>query len=1194
MRRFLVVGCGGSGGATLAYLMDQLASDLAAIDRRLTLPAGWQFVHLDVPSGPEPGPDGLGNVPQQGGRYLGLGPKGGSYSDLDYAVSQKLLGARALDELAGWAPRQPQSVATPIDVGAGQYRSIGRMITLARAGEVHQGLQSAWEQLARVETLTEMGQLADAVGSTFNANETPIVLVVTSMAGGSGASMALDVCRLLTLVPGVNPKLTAVFMVAPDIFDSLPPSARSGVRANALAMLGEIVAGQTGAARRHDVEILSGLGYGDGQGTEIPFARVFPIGRFIGAQRTMFGDGSPKAVYRGLARGLGGMMISEVASTQFVSFDLGNTGSIPPDSDYLAWGAQLDPIPWGSYGFASLSMGRERYAEYAAQRIARGAVDRLLDGHLQPGNSASGTEQVKALVDSQWARLCERLQLPVGLGSGQQAGAELGSWMTTVALPRADADAAARRVVDAEYVPHLPSPGGQQARQWLEAVQQRSRSRGHVLAEAAGKAAYDWAFAWQQGLLDRLVAVLTEGISRLGLPYAAAVLERLDAHLRGVVIPGTEALGRTDPGSLAELPSELRQAVAAIKGAITGGDTLVERLVDGVRIKVRTQLYTRASALTADALATFIPDVLTPLTEAIREAQRVLEQARGSQVKHDGLARLATDQYAAWPSDADVKVPSRFDEAGNEVLLTPARDFAAQYAADLARAVPTDDAGNSPAQLVPSQVIEGVWETTGGERPPALDPHQPNLIVQTAPWRSRVFPTNPATGDALIPSRARFGVHVKPGEVLERARAFVARSEQSFQRFCAVSLRDFINGPEVAESERHARIRDVTTKFTEALALAMPLIGVDEQVVRLLHGGQPVEYRYKFSDVPFAELPIADDLERILVDNPSIDASSRDNLGSALTDQGNPRRIDIFGSYPLYSPLAFSSVLRPIAEQWGATTAQGREAFWAHRRSRPLDAALPMANVERRTLVAGWYLGQIVGELVIPPSPYDSGVRILDRAAGEWVEFPYPMLTPPQQFVAPYDWLPAVLESQLLAIARVHESPVLSSLRPYRLLRALYDSNPLRPAGGIVPLSGRERLAAWIRGGGAETGVASRVPALAEAATPEQRRDAAKEWLNGAKGPGTLASVHFMPAGVDGAPGGGAFATITSRDQASQTPTFRDLAPDIHWAARQLTRLLDDAYQLALADPNAARGSADGRPGPAPRTTIELPEGGVY
>ena len=62
MRRFLVVGCCGSGGATLAFIMDQLRSELhaAGIDKLL---AGWQFVQIDVPSAPETGPEGLANVP---------------------------------------------------------------------------------------------------------------------------------------------------------------------------------------------------------------------------------------------------------------------------------------------------------------------------------------------------------------------------------------------------------------------------------------------------------------------------------------------------------------------------------------------------------------------------------------------------------------------------------------------------------------------------------------------------------------------------------------------------------------------------------------------------------------------------------------------------------------------------------------------------------------------------------------------------------------------------------------------------------------------------------------------------------------------------------------------------------------------------------------------------------------------------
>src|SRR5699024_9679815 len=232
--------------------------------------------------------------------------------------------------------------------------------------------------------------------------------------------------------------------VSSDIFDSLPESARTGVRANALAMLGEIMASQAGSARAHDVQTLAALGHRDGAGAEVPFARVFPVGRTMGAQQTTFGAGRPDDVYRGLARGLAGMMVSSVATAQFQQFDLGNTGSVSPDPKYFGWAANADPLPWGSFGFASLSLGRDRYAEYAAQRLARGSVDWLLDGYLQPGNPASSLEQLTVLLVSQWAAICSQLELP-GAGAGNPV-AELGNWMTGTALPRQAAEGAARHV----------------------------------------------------------------------------------------------------------------------------------------------------------------------------------------------------------------------------------------------------------------------------------------------------------------------------------------------------------------------------------------------------------------------------------------------------------------------------------------------------------------------------------------------------------------------------------------------------------------------------------------------------------------------------------------------------------------------------------------------------------------------------
>ncbi|MDN5726544.1 MAG: hypothetical protein L0G99_11525, partial [Propionibacteriales bacterium] len=293
------------------------------------------------------------------------------------------------------------------------------------------------------------------------------------------------------------------------------------------------------------------------------------------------------------------------------------------------------------------------------------------------------------------------------------------------------------------------------------------------------------------------------------------------------------------------------------------------------------------------------------------------------------------------------------------------------------------------------------------------------------------------------------------------------------------------------------------------------------------------------------------------------------------------------GSYPLYSPLAFESVLKPVGIQWGSTPPAGRSGFWTHRRSRPLNASLPMGDAERRAMVAGWFLGQVLGEIRIPDSPYNRPVEIWDREIGNWAGFPYPMLTPPSAFKATYDWLPAVLESILLAQTQIHEAPVMASLRPYILLREVYDSNPLGQSTGILDREAVKRLQEWLPEGKTASGLPPRIPKIAQAQTMDERVESAKEWLEVIRG---LAGVHFMAPGRDGAKGGGSFSDISTRDQASQTPIFRDLAPDIHVMAGELIKLVDEAKRRVEAGEPPAQ-----EPGGAPKdTTIAMPDGGVF
>ncbi|MEZ0362977.1 tubulin-like doman-containing protein [Mycobacterium sp. pUA109] len=1184
MRRFLVVGCGGSGGATLAYMMDQLRSELHTAGVS-ALPAGWQFVHIDVPSGAETGPDGLANVPAQGGSYIGSGPQGSSYATLDGALAQRLAAGSALDTIATWAPRQPEGVTNPISAGAGQYRAIGRMITLSKAGEIRQRLQNAWDQLFRVEAISEMAQLQVPGMGRFDPNEPPLVLVVSSMAGGAGASMALDICRLLTLVSGLDPKLMGVFMVTPDIFDSLPESARIGVRANALAMLGEIVASQSGAAREHDVRILRALGQQQGEGEPIPFARVFPVGRYVGADRTLFGDGSQNAVYRGLGRGLAGLMMSGKASDQFVSYDLGNTASPAGDRDLLGWGNEVwDPLPWGTYGFSSLSMGRDRYAEYAAQRLARSCADKLLFGHLQPGNPASATEQLDSLLDSQWPAICNGLGLPPTSGDEGNRIQLLGGWITNMALPARSVAATTGMLIERQLRGYLPSPQGMTAEQWVPIFRQAVANRRGPLTQAVHDAGYALAFGWHREFADRIDTAVTYSIANFSLPYARGVVDLLRRYIDDELATAMDDLGAMGPADVVALAPNVETTLASLRGVMTNADQVLHTALDGFHGNLRRAVYASASAKIADVLKVIGAELLAPLSAALGEAQVVLENARSEPPADVGLARLATDQYAAWPSDADELVPSRFAEANNEVLLINSTAFKARYELDLPKALASGH-GSPPFYAAVAEstarVISGQWQTTGGVAAPG------GLLERTANWVTRAFGVDPETQNSLVPSLARYDIHTRPAELLDRARLYVARPGEAFSEFCKVSLRDFIQGAGAAESELAARRRDIVTKFNEALSLARPLASVNDQSLQVVHPGQQLEYRYKFSDVPFLGQPVADALAEVLRANPRIDQATKDNFSRSLSDEDSVTRVDIFGSYPNYSPLAFDSVLKPAAQQWTSTAGPGRTAFWRLRRTRPLQASLPMGDAERRAMTAGWFLGQVTGRIQIPASPYSEPVRIYDGDNQQWLDFPNPLLTPPSQFTASYDWLPAVLEAILLAIAQSQEPPVMRSLRPYRVLRELYDANSQDPASGIVQLSAAGRLAEFLRGGTGQ--LVSRVPEVAAATTPAERAEATVRWLTTVRD----LAAQYLPAGSPGAAENGHYTTIATRAKAGKTPIFRDLAPDVYWATGQLIGLVREAEEQ-IKQPAAQQGSTLSDLPAAGPEEIVIPEGGTF
>ena len=376
----------------------------------------------------------------------------------------------------------------------------------------------------------------------------------------------------------------------------------------------------------------------------------------------------------------------------------------------------------------------------------------------------------------------------------------------------------------------------------------------------------------------------------------------------------------------------------------------------------------------------------------------------------------------------------------------------------------------------------------------------------------------------------------------------MGRPGESFDRFCRVSIRDFAAGDDVAAGQRRQLL---TSRFADALRTAQPLISVDSTALQIMHDGRRVRYRYKFSEAPFQGNPgVVESLTRVIQNNSDIDDSSLPNFRRALTNGDSVTRIDIFGSYPNYSPLVFDAVLAPVAKQWAATGGGGHEAFWQWRRCRPLPASLPMGDAERLTMVKGWFVGQIVGRIRIPErSRLGSPVLIWDPEDDRWVPFPYPLLTPPTRFLDVNDWLPAVLESSLLAIARSHERPVMASLRPYQLLRELYDDAANLRRSGIQAVSGEDVLLDWLTDGSTPPEGTSRVLGRASAAAPDERAAAVVDWLTRV---GDLVRTHYLDHHL----GENRDGAMTRRRQASEAPIIRDVALDVVTATADLLELV--------------------------------------
>jgi len=1150
MFKFLVVGCGGSGGTTLRYMMDKLKSELARYGVR-SLPSGWQFVHIDVPDKPDNDIRGLGKVPELGGKYITLYPNSPSYENLDAAVTPLLQANKELGEVATWVPTPPSSVDAQLDQGAGQLRAVGRMVTLAKAHEIKSGLDAVIAKLLDADSsFNEMIQAG--VPGLGSLRPGILTLVVSSMAGGSGASMALDVCRILANNQAIGSK-ACIFMVGADVFDKLPSGAqKGGVRANALAMLGEIVATQAGTATSHDLALLNAMGLSINQVETLSFAKVFPVSAKRGAGAPV-GNGTPNEIYRNLGSGLAALMLSGVASADFAKSNIENPPvNIAFNQDLFGWGNPgPDRYSWGAFGFGSLSMGRDRYQHYASQRLARSAVD-VLTNDLRGEDLTIGAEQaIRERLDANWNRILDRLGLPVpGVTKSLKA------WLGTQKANQ-DADTVYRQNV----ANNLTQPAGT-GQAWLQTLKNTLSRVANGTAKQVDDAAYKWAFDWSQSLYQKVLAEVDAAVANMGIPYARALVERLSAYLSGSLSSGLKnVVGPSN--ELTQPPEQVVKTLGRLTPKQQPPAGVLEQFKSGYLPILRDSLEAKAAAYAAEVCQAMPNGVLRPLGEALTESLKLLDQAVGALPSDSGLANVDTTEYSLWPDEHNPQVNNRFGVSENEVLLTPHHKFGEYYQSHLTQLFgPTFNLERARQKAV-AEVVTGEWKADAdGARPPG------SPLERKRDWHPQVFSYDPETGADLQKTDGSYAFHLTPEDMLRRTKAFIDRNGEKFKEFCTVSLGDYALGKDGAkDSEMKERQADIAEKFVATLNKALPLATIDQNAVNKLYNGSDLKYQFEFSEIPFKNaLPRDENTGKpVLVSKmrseleafqqSQVGRGTLDTFDRVLTDETSKvTRIDVFGSYDNYVPLVFTSVLDPIAEELAKlrTNPSQVDGYWRHRRARPLAAALPMRDEERRAMITGWYIAQMTGRLKVPAWGTGEAVQLYDDQSRSWLSFPNPLLIPPRLIRNDVDWLAAVLQSILIAQAEVIKTGM-ASLKPYQVLRAKYDNAPTpTPHERGEHLAAVHNLANWLADGWQPSGTTAAPETLAE------RYEKVQKFVTGF--PEQVRALFKGP--------------LVSRDQCigdtsgpgqSQTLYLRDFANDIIEGLTYLAELLPIAKREAEA-----------------------------
>ena len=1060
LSKFLLVGVGGSGGKTLRALRNNLELKLSQANWTEGMPVGWQFLHIDSPVIQ----DGTGfpapMLPPAD--YKGLSKAGQKYADA-YANVFNYVDAQDKADYKVFIPDE-KDVFVDITVGAGQFRGVGRVLALAAHDQIKQALRGKLDLLLGAEAEPELKRLARQMGLDDQIQASPTIIIISSIAGGSGAGQFMEIAEI---IKGLEPSKNWIheifnMLYAPDVFTEVDPEFLTG---NALFAMGEIMSGLWTTPSKGTMRMTEKMG------VNIPYQDSdYKTGSKYNFMIGKGGFAEQQDVYLAVASSLTTWMTDQEVNDKITAFSKGNfqastLASNLPDYSGLKEDNK-DATPFMALGFGRVGLGKERFVAYAAQRLARSAIDRMLYAHtLEDPKFAVKTEDewVTFFAEKNLFDFIDAVKL-------NEETEEHNDIIDAIRPNRELFYADLKSKVSAVAAQSLnPKTNAQSLVEWDDSLRAGFNTYIQDFLDAEAKERNSIMRPWVKQKKEEVIRETSRYVAQHGIKVTVEILHRLSTKLTAVA-DELNAEAEVQLKYAADLSAYIRGELGKYPEKNQNEIPADHEVVLAALNEVAFSFYYRAEANLRQMISLLVADMAENFLEPLRKDLQGIYRGLLTQ----------KEEFVKWSTEESPSVPRQFEPSKNEKLLIETADYPSQFAELVNNSVKSERRANA-MRVVVNEVVMGGLELTDLDRRNYWE-----FITTKQDWV-------PAPREAREDSQqnaqsAKFEVSINPVDYLERAQKWMKRLGTPFAGFITESLSSYLTN-ERDKSVLRDRQQKFLAKLEEAITDGAPLVNINQGLLAKIHDSKP-RTDVVISTFPMDSTnPVYEDVQAILNRKGLTGAIS----GKTFDPQSANQSIDFFSVHQGVQPMVLDSIMGPISQYWNANNDKPatRQSLMQHRRPRYLYESIPAGNGPKQDILKGYFIARALKQFASDKeiTPKDRALKgpklsVWSGEGNKWNAFPYPLLA--EDELEALDFPGGILFSLSLAIVASNGTQSLEPLEAYKRLQALADFK-----------SSASPVKRWVLHADAASGP---TPDVARAGssdgTPESRRDAILAYIN--------------------------------------------------------------------------------------------------